>query len=322
MKKWQIQIQSAANDLTHLEINTIIASDMTAAKTPSRSRELLHGIAIKYDKKLTDLLIEYKLIEYLKENKRYNQQVANQLNGLVRQSGFLSFEEFQTRARLTSSLISEIQGSIDKPADDIDADLGMLNRIDRNAESIKDVLFQADTRIQLNNGALTGKRTVTVEQRSKTNWFKKEAKIKEVTVSVTIDDQEKKDQLIELLSVKNDKGEPKNRATFGDTPDAIFISREGQTTQRHDISELDLDIRQFSILKKAYDIGTSRVALQTIIGLDGDVTTRIAKSFADNQIPLVNELHHDGIRLSVNYWEKLIDALTKFGEYIVGKLTK
>jgi len=85
--------------------------------------------------------------------------------------------------------------------------------------------------------------------------------------------------------------------------------------------ELNLDLRQLMLFKKANDIGTEKVVLQTIIGIDGDVTTRITKSFADEPIFFVNEVHHEAIKISVRFWETLVTIVVKLGQTILNNIT-
>ena len=82
--------------------------------------------------------------------------------------------------------------------------------------------------------------------------------------------------------------------------------------------ELNLDLRQLMVFKKANDIGTEKVMLQTIIGMDGDITTRVAKAFADQPVTFINQMHHDAIGISVDFWKNLITVVVKLGENILG----
>ena len=85
--------------------------------------------------------------------------------------------------------------------------------------------------------------------------------------------------------------------------------------------ELKLDLRQLMLFKKANDIGTERVVLQTIIGIDGDVTTRISQAFADKPLIFVNEVHHEAINISVRFWESLVNIVVKLGHTILNTIT-
>lgn len=85
--------------------------------------------------------------------------------------------------------------------------------------------------------------------------------------------------------------------------------------------DLNLDLRQLMVIKKAHDIGTEKVVLQTIIGIDGDVTTRISQSFAKQPVSFINEMHHDATVISVKFWENLVNVVVKLGESIFSRLT-
>ena len=54
--------------------------------------------------------------------------------------------------------------------------------------------------------------------------------------------------------------------------------------------------------------------------MDGDVTTRISKSFAEQPIPFINNLHNDGIKISVDFWKTLINVVVQLGTQIIGYL--
>lgn len=85
--------------------------------------------------------------------------------------------------------------------------------------------------------------------------------------------------------------------------------------------DLNLDLRQLMVIKKAHDIGTEKVVLQTIIGIDGDVTTRISQSFAKQPVNFINNMHHDATIISVKFWENLVNVVVKLGGSIFSRLT-
>lgn len=102
-----------------------------------------------------------------------------------------------------------------------------------------------------------------------------------------------------------------------DNPDMVDDFRN-MTARESDKYELNLDLRQLMVFKKANDIGTERVVMQTVIGMDGDVTTRISKSFAEQPIVFIDKLHHEAIGISVDFWKSLITVVVKLGESIIG----
>lgn len=77
---------------------------------------------------------------------------------------------------------------------------------------------------------------------------------------------------------------------------------------------LPLTSDELVILRKAWEIGTEEVAMQTVIQLDGDVVTRVQPKFATSQYSVLHGIHHQGIETSVGFWKTLVD--------IVGSIVK
>lgn len=86
--------------------------------------------------------------------------------------------------------------------------------------------------------------------------------------------------------------------------------------------ELFLDLRQLMVIKKANDIGIEKVVMQTVIGMDGDITTRVTQSFADQPVPFIQTLHHEAIGISVDFWKILINVVVELGKNFIGMLSK
>jgi hypothetical protein len=115
-------------------------------------------------------------------------------------------------------------------------------------------------------------------------------------------------------------GPGKYDTTFDfDEPETVntFRSMSAQEAEKY---ELKLDLRQLLVIKKANDIGTETVVLQTIIGIDGDVTTRILKAFADQPVSYINVMHHEAIGISVEFWKNLITVVVELGKSFIGLL--
>ncbi|HPE57067.1 MAG TPA: hypothetical protein P5514_15610 [Bacteroidales bacterium] len=81
--------------------------------------------------------------------------------------------------------------------------------------------------------------------------------------------------------------------------------------------DLDLDLRQLMVIQKANDVGTERVVLQTIIGLDGDVTTRVSQSFVNDPVPFVLDMHQNATSTSVEFWNNLVNIVVDFGKQLL-----
>lgn len=59
-------------------------------------------------------------------------------------------------------------------------------------------------------------------------------------------------------------------------------------------------------LKRYYDLGTEEIILQTRIGIDGDIVTRVQRDFANEPRQLLVDLHEKHTTMSMEYWKTLI----------------
>ncbi|MCF8365607.1 MAG: hypothetical protein K9H16_07495 [Bacteroidales bacterium] len=73
--------------------------------------------------------------------------------------------------------------------------------------------------------------------------------------------------------------------------------------------KLDMNSRDRVMIKRLYDLGTERIVMQTRIGIDGDVITRIEENFANKPRQVVLDLHEKHTDLSVKYWQSLINVV-------------
>ncbi len=125
-----------------------------------------------------------------------------------------------------------------------------------------------------------------------------------------------------LKIVDTVKGKPVDgRDTYKFDLEETISNFRTMRSDEADKLELDLDLRQLMVIKKANDIGTERVILQTVIGMDGDLTTRISKSFAEQPVPFINAMHHQAIGISVDFWKTLINVVVELGKNFIGMLS-
>jgi hypothetical protein len=83
------------------------------------------------------------------------------------------------------------------------------------------------------------------------------------------------------------------------------LSRHQMQTQ----PDLKLNTSQLSLLRKAWEIGTERILLQSVIHADGDVSTRIAERFLVQEDPKVLHIHNQAVNTSVQFWSNLIKTI-------------
>ena len=84
----------------------------------------------------------------------------------------------------------------------------------------------------------------------------------------------------------------------------------------------DLSARERLAIKKIWDLGAERVIAQTVLQLDGDIITRIAREYerlagGREQAVQLFALHHQALDTAVSRWDSLIRAASD----VVGGLT-
>lgn len=152
------------------------------------------------------------------------------------------------------------------------------------------------------------------------------------------------DQSIMIVSMFHDlknsvKGKDENTKGYKAAPDPVAkeeirdeefgASHEESEIWNNDIDryrinviqDLDLTTAQVTLLRKAWEVGTERIALQTVIQIDGDVTTRIAERFLKNQDKdIVLKIHNDSISTSTSFWTSLMRAMGEIAGKAFGGL--
>lgn len=92
----------------------------------------------------------------------------------------------------------------------------------------------------------------------------------------------------------------------------------------------ELTARDLLIIKKIWEVGTERVLAQTVVQLDGDIVTRIARDFrelagdkdngTDDKGAQLLALHQQGLHTAIGRWEALVQAATAVVNGITGGL--
>lgn len=72
-------------------------------------------------------------------------------------------------------------------------------------------------------------------------------------------------------------------------------------------------------IKRFYDLGNEEIIMQTRFGIDGDVVTRVGRSFSNNPKDLIIHIHDQHTQLSVGYWTTLVTLVTQIVEKIFRK---
>lgn len=59
-------------------------------------------------------------------------------------------------------------------------------------------------------------------------------------------------------------------------------------------------------IRKAWELGVEEIVMKTIVQLDGDVITRVKKKYTDEKYQSLREMHQQGVRTSVDFWQTLV----------------
>ncbi len=257
-KRWDsAKIKAVLDDLTHLEINTIVKTDMTGAKPPKDEWLLLYGIIKRYHVKLTAFGEKYKAI--FPEEEQLSQKYFRGPE-VKKGVGWESFDEMRQRAETTYMMLEQrktfVLNHSSQAVDggDLETDIALLFRIYKNAAHIRNML----------------------------------------------------------------KNQPQGHV-FDDNEEGFREYRDASLAQRQPFA-LDLDLGEVMQLRKIYDLGTERIVMQTRIGLDGDVTTRISSKFANEPVDFINELHHRSTNISLDFWKTLVNIVTTLGKSLINNL--
>jgi hypothetical protein len=71
-------------------------------------------------------------------------------------------------------------------------------------------------------------------------------------------------------------------------------------------------------LRKAWELGTEEVVMQTVVYLDGDVITRVRADFASAENRPMLEVHQGAVNTSITFWRGLIDVVRSLFGTMVG----
>jgi hypothetical protein len=87
-------------------------------------------------------------------------------------------------------------------------------------------------------------------------------------------------------------------------------------------TRLRLTTEQTILLRKAWEIGTETVVMQTVIQIDGDVVTRIQPGREDGASAVLHAAHRQSVELSFRYWQFLVDTLGRMAGVLIRDLLR
>lgn len=82
----------------------------------------------------------------------------------------------------------------------------------------------------------------------------------------------------------------------------------------------DLKTADIVIVRKAWDMGTEVIVMQSTIQIDGDVVTRILRGRDTPSNDTLIGVHKNAVDVSFRYWSFMVDALGRFAGKAVNRL--
>jgi hypothetical protein len=289
-------IQKIAEDLTSLEINTIIAPNMTAGKMP-HPRHALISIARDYDRALLEISNRLKLsgINITDTNfdvetgifnfhtKEYSPK-NNSRHSYVHEG---SYNYFVFLRRFACSLLLDAEKQDYKEQK---TDVVMLQRIRDSSDQIKGIFNAFKSRV---SSKTVDAKTLQLIQQTKAKVQEEREKHPDAEAADKINYADK-DINIELWDNNYTRTEIEaERPPFPLTSDEIVT------------------------IRKAWEINIEVIAMQTVIQLDGDVITRINPEYTTLESAMIRNIHNDCVNYSMNAWSQLVGLVKDFFEDII-----
>ncbi len=274
------------NDLLQLEIKTVIKENSpTGDKIPSNFREAFYKLAGKY----------HFYMKKISENLRMD------IRGKPywEYGGMFSFKELKNRARhAVEGLDKQIASETDEPGDHI--------ALPSDAGGGEGGAAPADRLTRMKFARRILERIVANSEHMISIFKELESKLS------------KKAPVVE-----GDRPPDSEAGSHGPAPAHTASSKWNNDiplTSIQDMDDLPLQPDQILALRKAWNISTEAIVMQTTIDIDGDVTTRILRGFAQNPNETVLKIHNQSIEASVGMWETLVKTIANMAGVAVKSL--
>ncbi len=328
------RMKKTGEDLSTLEINTIVKSEMFATKPSEKNKTALYDLAGKYAVELERLgkkysnLINPDLKEEVLLPASDDQNLFRQTK-YFRGAGIFAFREFSIWADYAIDWMEKHTHFLINSKEEQQTDINLLRRIEVKSIEISRMLESAFAE-------RTGESFSTEEITSysdehpyifPTTWMNPMSNQSAGLVpspSVTLEEAKIAEK--KIYHPEN----PDNTLPFALVTlkkryehckqNRMICVLEEWKEEFFEGSPIELDLKHKMILHKALDLGTEHIVMQTKISLSGDITTRISEKFAANPHQFVIDMHNSSIDISVNYWEKIFDALVGFVTKVLNKI--
>ena len=107
------------------------------------------------------------------------------------------------------------------------------------------------------------------------------------------------------------------RAASGQPPMLTRATATGFTNV--DVDSIPRD--DLITIRKAWEMGTEVIAMQTVVQLDGDIVTRLNSAYAAERYQPVRDLHRESVGSALEHWRYLVETLVTMAKSVVSGLT-
>lgn len=314
-------LRKIADDLTNLEINTIVRSDIIGTKMPI-PRHALIDVATWYQDCLADLLKKPPLGLDIRSGKEFKlsdtapacrvvdyvdfRQGPDDKGGemTVRPGSYQYFDILRDLARFGIDVLS----AMEEACPDRAADMAMLYRIKDTSDQIKGVFNALRSRGESKAGP--AQKGVRVDPKD----------VESMRVAANAVAESRKAQVEKVKRVTPPPGGGGDQVgTASDLKVGRWWDNNYTRTEiENNQPPFPLTSNELVTIRKAWEIGTEKIAMQTVIQLDGDVVTRISPEYAKPDKKVIHEIHQQGVSISMKAWGELVGVVKEFFEKIVG----
>ena len=277
MANWKDRIRDIGHDLINIEINTIEARAMTGRKMPVYPHALI-DIAQKYADFLVGPRVCLKLDEFV--------------------DAFLKAFYPSVSSEDRSQALIDIAKTNNEPDDKKNQSQIIEPQFGSEAEHYEFHLTNGWPTFELLRCAARSILTDTTVPGDASAETQR-PQIGEETRTILIRIGRTCDQ---LKAVARDLGSPPN--------DYIGVNRRALLGLSKPPDRASAAPNQLTLIRKAWDIGTDRIVLQTVVQLDGDVIFRASPGISETHAELLNA-HRSVTQVGLGHWHKLFNLVLR-----------
>ncbi|MEH0154538.1 hypothetical protein V6R21_10365 [Limibacter armeniacum] len=276
-------LKNLAGELLNLEVNTIIKENTTGAKMPSNKRVALLEIANEY----RHLLIEYGLCQ--KADGRPPQQAKDgRPKTLLRWEGAgeYSFVEIKQQAAAGKQYYEGV--------------VPMLQ--DDNAKDVLKKRIRLLARIESQSSNIIGIFKIRRKRFSEQIELAQEGFSSQATLPA-----ETSNELLPFTSQLS----------------SHLWNNDLSLRDINKVEDMDLAPDNITVIRKAWEIGTQQILLQTVIQIDGDVTNYMTNHFIslpEDIRSIALNLHNDATNEATKQWSTLFKTVSQLAGKALGQL--